>query len=67
MRDIKIFKKCKKCNHWLTLMSSLRMFNDNSYLGTRCLNCGDKEFIEYWQIYYPEPIDLNYKEKGAEL
>jgi hypothetical protein len=50
MKDIKILKKCQKCNHWLTLMESLRGENDKTYLGVRCLHCGYSGFTELWEV-----------------
>ena len=50
MKDIKIFKKCKRCGHYLTLMESMRMGDDSLYVGVRCLNCGDIGFVELWKV-----------------
>jgi len=51
MNDIKIFKKCKKCGHWLTLMESYREPQNHCYVGVRCLNCGWPSFTELWKVY----------------
>lgn len=59
MEDIKIFKKCKNCNHWLTLMESMRMGNNETYLGVRCLNCGWSGFTELWKIFYKPQLEIN--------
>ena len=67
MKDIKIFKKCQKCDHWLTLMESVRSANGKMYIGIRCLNCGYSGFTELWEVVYKAELLKNDKDPFSEI
>lgn len=50
MEDIKLLETCDFCGNNITLMESINMDNNETYLVKRCLSCGNYPVIEVIRV-----------------